>query len=638
MRSRSLLVAVIASLSLAACSDSPPTGTSLTPFGQAPANLTLGQYIDQQIIALLPNGHEKSVAARWSTVQKAKGKGDMAGAVRHFNSLADWLDKKTGDFTPPAGTTQAQAAAHLVVAMATWLYEGPDAAPPAPTGADVAIGIAAAGEAFLLQTPSEHAGLSWGAGSTNEDRLVVLAQDPTPYPGVCTGPLNTSRCQYPLFYTAHSYPDLRLNPTHPGRFAICMVETGDRRPLEYPADETGARPIDDRMRLAHDLPDNPADYTTGATQEEGIEILPKAETQTGELVHCHEPDKHAMGPFERMLYVASKAVAKVISPKNAWAWDSGPEHRFEDFSHFNGVDPESEPDLAVSNVAIAPVPGGDNVASVTYTVTNASRRNGGHATAGAPATTVTAYHSSDDVLDEGDPVIGSWSVPALGPDAAPHTATQTFIPGDYSYVIVRVFGAGLDEVSLENNAEAVPLFGREPEPPPTNTTAQQPIIDVEALLPGIGGPNSEQKLAQGFTAPATGLLTQVSFPVSCVDGQPLIVEVWEAPAGYPKGNLLSTTSVPASSLPAFPGAPTFRDIELSEPAPVAEGVRYAIVLTVRDLTQSSCSVASGPTGDPYEPGSAWFDARPNQAGVWLRLGPPRDDLPFKTVVTLPILR
>src|SRR5688500_18156349 len=79
----------------------------------------------------------------------------------------------------------------------------------------------------------------------------------------------------PLFYTAHSYPNLRLN--NAGRFAVCMDETSERRPLEYPEDEGGSRPIDDRMRLAHDRPANPADYTTGATQEDGIEILPKAE-------------------------------------------------------------------------------------------------------------------------------------------------------------------------------------------------------------------------------------------------------------------------------------------------------------------------------------------------------------------------
>jgi hypothetical protein len=639
MRSRSFVIALVGSLALAACSDSPTTNSSLTPFGQAPANLTLGQYIDQQIIALLPNGHEKSVAARWSSVQKAKGSGDMAGAVRHFNSLADWLDKKTGDFTPPAGTTQLQAAAHLVVAMATWLYEGPNAAPPAPTGADVAIGIAPAGQPFLLQTPSEHAGLSWPAGATNEDRLIVLAQDPAPYPGVCSGPLNTSRCQYPLFYTAHSYPNLRLNPANPGRFAVCMVETGERRPLEYLEDEGegASRPIDNRMRLAHDLPANPADYTAGATQEGGIEILPKAAQQTGELVHCHEPDQHAMGRLERMLYVASKAVAKVISPKSAWAWDLGPEHQFEAFSHFNGVDPQSQPDLAVTNVAIAPVEGGDNLASVTYTVVNVSRRSGGDATGAAPTTTVTAYHSSNEVLEEGDPVIGSWSVPALSPDAAPHTATQTFVPGDYSYVIVRVFGPGLDEVTLANNAQAVPLYAREPEPPPI-PAAQQLIIDTESGFAAIGS-SSEQILAQVFTAPLGGTLTKVSFPVSCSGSQPLMVEIHEVPAsvGYPKGDILSTTAVPAASLPPFaPGGVAFRDITLTQPVTVVQGQMLGIVLTVRAPTEDDCGVAVGPSGNPYTAGSAWFDARPNQTGVWVRSSP-RDDLPFKAFIASPIL-
>jgi hypothetical protein len=637
MRSRSLVVAVVACLSLAACSDSPPTGSSLVPFGHAPANLTLGQYIDQQIVELLPTGHERSVGARWSTVQRSKSKGDMAGAVKHFNSLADWLDKKTNDFTPPSGTTKPQAAAHLVVSMATWLYEGPAASPPAPVGADVAIAIAPAGQPFLLQTPSEHAGLSWPAGSTNEDRLIVLAQDPTPYPEVCSGPLVTRRCQYPLFYTAHSYPDLRLNQK--GRFAVCMVETGDRRPLEYPDDETGARPIDGRLRLAHDLPENPADYTEGATQEDGIEILPKAEQQTGELVDCDEPDKQAMGRLERTLYAASKFVGKIISPKNAWAWDSGPEHEFEAFSHFNGVDPQSEPDLALSNVTITPIPAATDLGmTLAYTVTNESRREGGDATASSPAATMTAYQSNDAELDAGDPVIVSAPVPALAPDAAPHTASHTFIPGDYSYVIVRVSGAA-SEISMSNNVVALPLYASEPETGPnTVTSAQQSVIDHEVGFLAIGSPVSQQRLAQVFTAPATGLLTQVSFPVSCGADEPLIVEIQEAAPGYPKGAILSTTTVPSSSLPPFaPGAIAFRDITLSQAAAVVQGQQYGIVLTTRDRRQSACAVAQGPTGDPYAGGSGWHDTVQNQLGVWVRMSP-RDDLPFKTVVTVPMLR
>jgi hypothetical protein len=456
MRSRSLVVAVVATLSLAACSDSPPTGAGMIPFGQAPANLTLGQYIDQQIVALLPNGHAKSVAARWNTVQKAKAKGDMAGAIGHFTSLADWLIKKTGDFTPPSGTTKGQAAAHLVLAMATWLHDGPDAAPPAPTGADVAVEIAQAGQPFLIQTPSLHAGVSWEAGSTNEDRLIVLAQDPNPYAGVCNGPLVTRRCQYPLFYTAHSYPNLRLNVGHPGRFAICMVETGDRRPLEYPADEGGARPIDDRMRLAHDIPATPANYTQGATQEDGIEILPKVEQQSGELIECDEPDKRAMGAFERAIYVASRFVGKLISPESAYAWDSGPEHNFEAFSHFNGVDPQSEPDLAVTGV-VAPIEGGDAGLALTYTITNASRRNGGDATGAAGDTKVGVFSSNDDVLDADDAQIpANTAVPAMGPDAAPLTRSLLLPGGDYSYVIVKVNPAG-SEVSTSNNVVAIRL-------------------------------------------------------------------------------------------------------------------------------------------------------------------------------------
>jgi len=37
-------------------------------------------------------------------------------------------------------------------------------------------------------------------------------------------------------------------------------------------------------------------------------------------------------------------------------------------------------------------------------------------------------------------------------------------------------------------------------------------------------------------------------------------------------------------------------------------------------------------GDSYPGGEAFFDARPNTAGVWVPLGPPRVDLPFQTLV------
>ncbi|MEX2179571.1 MAG: hypothetical protein WD801_12725 [Gemmatimonadaceae bacterium] len=628
MRSRSLIVVAAVWLLAGACSDVPPTGAGLARHTGPMSNVALADYIDAQILELLPTGLETSVAARWSTVKRTKNRGDLAGAVKHLNTLSAWLVEKTGGFTPPDGVEKVQATALLITNMARWVHDGGNA-PIAtiPTG-DVVIEVVPAGDPLFMQTPSQHAGVSWSSGSTQEDRIVVLAEDPTPYPGHCAGPLQTRRCQYPLFYILESYPNLKL--TQPGRFAVCMVETGDRRPLEHPEDETGGRPIDARMRVAHDKPDSPADYTPGATQEDGIEILPKSESQTGELVHCDEPDPQAMGRVERAMYVASKWIAKFVSPKNAYAFDSGPEHDFSSFSNFNGVDPESEPDLAVVNLtATAGVIAG-NGATVSYVVENRSRRSDGDATATSAPTTVSAYLSSDAELDEGDLALGSAAVPALLPDAPGFPVSHSFTPaaaGSY-YLIVSVAEAA-SEVTLDNNLATQSFLVSAPPP----AEAEQLTIDGEVGPLGIGGgPLSQQILAQVFTAPRSGTLTEVAFPVGCSSGSTLVVEIHLVSEGIPTGQVLARQFAPASSLVLPEIAPTaFRRIPFASPTTVNAAQQYAIVLKTRDLDEESCGVQQGPVGDPYTGGDAYFDARPNTAGIWVALGS-RKDLPFKTVV------
>lgn len=469
MRRRFFTLATVIALSSTSCSDTAPTGTGMAAYTRGLAGLTLTETIQQQINDFLPKGFEDAVGARWSTVRDKKLGGDFAGAVKHLNTLTTWVDKKTADITPPTGMTRAQAAAILITNMARWVYEGDAAAPAAiPTG-DVVVEVVPAGTAVTLQTPSQHAGVTWGAGSTSEDRVVVLSVDPAEFPGHCNGPLPTARCQYPLFYRLESYPKLRLNT--PGRIAVCLVTTGDRRPLEYPADEDadGPRPVDDRIRVAHNKPANPADYTPGATQEDGIEILPLSGTNSGTLINCNAPSTASMNRLERVLYAASEFAARFLSPQNAWAYDAGPEHDFSYFSNFNAVDPASQPDLSIESLD-APASGdvGTSV-TATFSVANTSRRSGGDATAQAAATTATLWLSSDATVDESDTQVGTTPVPLLRPDQSQAVSFTFNLPatgGSYQLIaVVAPNDTYTTETSTANNSARRGITAINPEVP-----------------------------------------------------------------------------------------------------------------------------------------------------------------------------
>ena len=166
---------------------------------------------------------------------------------------------------------------------------------------------------------------------------------------------------------------------------------------------------------------------------------------------------------------------------------------------------------------------------------------------------------------------------------------------------------------------------------PAGPASAAPIVDQEqatidtsaGFVFGIGGA-SEQKLAQVVTPGLTGNLTEVDLSLGCVDD--LTIQIQGASGGKPNGVILGT-SVNAASGP-FPT--TFRSFVLASPVPVTAGAQYAFVLS----TAGSCGIWPGPVGDPYPGGNAFFDSRPNPAGVWepLGLGNGREDLPFRTFV------
>jgi len=169
---------------------------------------------------------------------------------------------------------------------------------------------------------------------------------------------------------------------------------------------------------------------------------------------------------------------------------------------------------------------------------------------------------------------------------------------------------------------------------PSLPAAAAPIFDQNQLLIDLtvggaavgGGPNSEQKLAQVITAGLSGLLTEVLLPIGGF-GE-LTVEIQGVTDDLPNGVVLaSNTFASANFPPSFPDPPPFHSLAFSKPAFFTAGDRFAVILSSPD----DFGVFSGPIGDPYPGGQAFFDARPNPAGVWEPLGD-RMDLPFQTIV------
>src|SRR6266478_2181008 len=132
---------------------------------------------------------------------------------------------------------------------------------------------------------------------------------------------------------------------------------------------------------------------------------------------------------------------------------------------------------------------------------------------------------------------------------------------------------------------------------------EQPVIDPSVGGVAIGG-SSQEKLAQVVTVGLPGLLREVRFPLACGSGD-LVVEIQGVVAGTPNGVVLTSETIPGSSLPSV-GA-VFRSLLLSAPVSFSAGDVFAIILR----STGECGVFQGPIGDSYAGGNAFFDARPN---------------------------
>lgn len=346
MRRRLLGLVVLAAL--AACSDSSPTGSRTPPgLDHVRSTITPTGSLDENIIALIafwPTGQTTGLTSQWNAIKAKVASGQLSVAKQMLFQTIKYIQNKTPNMGDPGNPdTRNSAASRLIYYMVLYVYGGADTpTPPYNPGADDAVGLLTPSSPLTVVTPSKHAGAQFDAGSVGENRVIVIRENTTEYPTTCTGPLApVVDCQYPLFYFIESFPDGKLLKI--AKAAVCHVNDGGSR-------DPTSDGVHIRVRLAHRLPSDPADYTPGATQifgeGEGVEVLPFI-TQT--FVICPEgevsyaPSDIIIGSvFQRGARLASmlgSKVARLLLPRSAYAIDQGGGGGFEAFSPFNVVDP-----------------------------------------------------------------------------------------------------------------------------------------------------------------------------------------------------------------------------------------------------------------------------------------------------------
>jgi hypothetical protein len=145
----------------------------------------------------------------------------------------------------------------------------------------------------------------------------------------------------------------------------------------------------------------------------------------------------------------------------------------------------------------------------------------------------------------------------------------------------------------------------------------QQQTDVSGLSFGI---YSSESLAQTFKAGVTGKIDEVDLFLRKFGGptDPINVEVRDATSSGAGGTVLASQSVPAATVPAFPGA--FLTITFTTPAPVTAGTLYAIVASTSQASVDYAWTSSG--GDSYADGAAF--SSPSATGPWTAFDPPTD--------------
>jgi hypothetical protein len=139
-----------------------------------------------------------------------------------------------------------------------------------------------------------------------------------------------------------------------------------------------------------------------------------------------------------------------------------------------------------------------------------------------------------------------------------------------------------------------------------------------------------QNLAQTFTAGTTGDLAYVWLPVACAAGSLVKIRIQQA------GGIIASdyNYDPAHTIQDG----TFLQFQIYPYVPLTPGRRYVILLSSVAATKlaarPSCSIASGPAGDSYAGGGAFYEDVPTNGPGWLPLpnAPNQGDLPFATMV------
>jgi hypothetical protein len=473
-------LAAFAILTVVACGDSKrsPTAATLVPgapsFQQIQGQGALGAEIPALVNAAWPKGHATAILAKWDQVLRSlsspstalKGRNVPGNPGRSaLTGTISFITAKSSEATPPAGETRDHLVARLVLDMSTYVYGGPNApVPQLSTTSDVAFKLVMPTTADTVVTPALQAAVVFAVGSVSEPTVVVITPDSAYYPDNCSGPLNTTLCQYPRFYKFNVFPDVKLNI--PANVQVCHVDAGSvRRPL---ADHL-------RFRVAHDKPADPANYSAGSTIVDNIEIL---KLVTINVTQClanggttYAPSLAAnMSSLGRAAYFAKSlvsraatAVGRFLAPSEALAIDVGGGGESSFFSSFAVVDPMSKADLSVATGA------------ASFSVTSASLAVG--APAAVPSWDITNVGSGTSLAFTSNVIVASDSALTSVISTTTAGGAASLIPfGTYTYsarnvtlpatpgtyfVGTRIVPAGFDS-STANNLTSVKVVVNAP--------------------------------------------------------------------------------------------------------------------------------------------------------------------------------
>jgi probable HAF family extracellular repeat protein len=464
-----LLAGSLCVLTAIACSENP---NDVKLQSRTSAVITPTETLDQSInrlLALFPRnldqrnvdaeGADLNPRATWDQIKKKYETGQskpahLVIAKRKLVALSDWVARNSAMMSPPPNNeTRTSAGARLVLYMSLYVYGGPMTTPPAYTpGADATAGVVTPNAPATIVTPTLHAGVQLEAGSVAENTVIVVTQNPTPYPANCSGPLQTKFCQYPQFYTFEMFPHSRLLKA--GVFNVCHVNSGDaRRPL---ADH-------DRFSLAHAKPAIPANYVPGGKifdqNGESIEVLPRVHQTFSTCVENSYASNSVSGGLG-VLSRLGQGLQKLLTPKTAYAVDVGLGGLSFDMSPFNVLDTLSSPDLAVQSLSVAPasVNSGDHL-TLSYSVTNIGTATGGL----VPATIFLTGSAAVEGPPPVDEQIGSITIPSLPPGVTDTRNNLDVVipplsmPGSYRIRLVVGSDATAADANTANNSMSATL-------------------------------------------------------------------------------------------------------------------------------------------------------------------------------------